>query len=1097
MNKNISESIEKRFQKLEHKEHVLLRPDTYIGSIITETRNLFVVEDTKDFSNLKIINKPINFNPGFLKLFDEILTNASDHYIRSGNVKYIKVNVTKDSVSIENDGSGIPVEIHPKWKIYVPELIFGHLLAGENFDDTIERTWGGKNGLGSKITNIFSKKFIVETCDGKKKYEQVFENNLNKINKPKVKASKKQYTKITFYPDFARFDLDGIDEEIESIFIKRCIDVSVYCSKVKVYYNGNLIPTKNFKSYMEMFVGEQEVFYEKLDDKWEIGVSKSLDNSFDQISMVNGISTYNGGTHVNSVVNQITKKVQETLLKKNKNLNIKTNDIKNHLFIFVNTRAVNPMFDTQAKEKLISTISAPEVSDNLIKKISSSQLIEELLRYIMIKEQADTKKEIGKHKIKIRKLEDARKAGTSESDKCCLFLAEGDSAVASIIAGLSEVDSSYYGTFPLKGKPLNVRDVNLQKVRDDEEIKSIINILGLEFGKKYTDTSKLRYGRVVFFSDQDVDGSHIKGLLINMIDTFWPELLKLDFIYEFISPIMKIYDDKKFVKYFYRLADWDKYKKEFDVNKYHKKYFKGLGTIEPQEMKAFFRNINKHLIRFHYDPKSDTESLIDLIFNKKRADDRKEWLKDYNPVDYIDKFTTKQTYDKFINSELMEWSMAASNRMIPNLMDGLKPVQRKAIYTMYKKNIKNDVKVSSLSGTVIETAAYHNGNVSLEEAIVGMAQDFVGSNNLNLLLPKGQFGSRLKGGKDSASARYIFTKLNELTSYIINKDDNEILTYQNDDGFPIEPIYYVPIIPMILVNGGSGIGSAYATDVPSFNPIDIITYLQNKLKGKKNIELTPYYKDFRGSIELDIENKRYISRGLLHRVNDITYEIKELPLWTWNDTYYDFLDKLSEDEKDDKGKIVRKAYIRDWVKNGNDKDIHIKIYFYKDVPRSFFDNIWKSLKLETYISINNMYLWDENRQIKKFDTQYDIINHFYDVRLEYYTKRKQYQIEGLKRDIKIHQNKMKFLKLVIDGDIVINKRSREVIEKDLEKNKLERVDETYNYLLNMSIMSFTKDRLQEIKEEYEKLKEKLKNLEIKPETEIWLEELQELKTKLK
>ena len=500
----MTKSNSEKYVKLTHKEHVLQRPNMYIGNITNETKNLFVVEDPQKLDNIKIVNKPVNINPGFIKLFDEILTNASDNSIRSGDVKYIKVNVTKEYISVENDGSGIPVEMHSKEKIFIPELIFGHLLAGSNFSDDVERYWGGLHGLGAKLTNIFSKKFILETCDGKKKYEQVFENNMNKIGKPKIRASKKQYTKITFYPDFARFELNGIDEEIESIIVKRCVDVSVYCNKVKVYYNNVQIPTKNFKSYMEMFVGEQEIFYEKLDDKWEIGVSRSLDNSFNQISMVNGISTYIGGTHVNSVTNQITKKVQENLLKRNKKLNVKQNDIKNHLFIFVNSKVVNPVFDTQSKENLISKVTSPEVSDNLIKKIATSEMIEELLRFLMIKEDFDAKKDIAKSKVKIGKLDDASKAGSGESEKCMIFLAEGDSASSSVIAGLSSVsDPDYYGVFPLKGKPLNVRDMNMGKIKDNEEIKNIINILGLEFGKKYTDLKKLRYGKVVLMADAD------------------------------------------------------------------------------------------------------------------------------------------------------------------------------------------------------------------------------------------------------------------------------------------------------------------------------------------------------------------------------------------------------------------------------------------------------------------------------------------------------------------------------------------------------------------------------------------------------------------
>jgi len=1085
-----------KYQKLTHKEHVLLRPNMYVGSVVNETKSLFVVDDPKYLNSFKITNKTVSYNGGFLKIFDEILVNASDHSIRTDKVKYIKVDVTKDSISVENDGPGIPIEMHNKEKCYIPELIFGHLLTGSNFDKNEDKYWGGLHGLGAKLTNIFSKKFIIETCDGKKHYTQIFENNLNKINKPKIKSSKKQYTKITYYPDFTRFDLVGIDEDIESIFIKRCIDVSVYCSKVKVYYNGNLIPTKSFKSYMEMFVSDQETFYEKINDFWEIGVSKSLDNSFDQISMVNAISTYNGGTHVNAITNQITKRIQESLLKKNKKLNIKQNDIKNRLFVFVNLKVANPVFDTQSKENLISKINAPDVSDILIKKITSSSMIDELLKFLMIKEEHDTKKEIGKHKIKISKLEDARKAGTSESKSCLIFISEGDSASSSVMAGISGSDNpEYYGVFPIRGKILNVRDEDLSKIRNNEEVKNIINILGLEYGKQYTDTSKLRYGKIVLTADADCDGNHIRGLIINLFDTYWPELLRMDFIYDFITPIVKATKGNN-IKYYYSLKDYQKNKE--NLSGYEIKWIKGLGTIEPHEMKNFFKNINKHLIRFHDTPKSDTKNMIDLVFNKKRSDDRKEWLKNYKPIEYIDKFTTNQTYDKFINNELMEWSMETSNRMIPNIMDGLKPGQRKVIYTMYKKNMKTDIKVSSLSGAVIQESAYHHGNVSIEGTIIGMAQDFVGSNNLNLILPKGQFGSRLKGGKDSASARYIFTKLNDITSNILKKEDNDILEYQNDDGFPIEPTYYVPVIPMILVNGGSGIGSAYSTDIPSFSPLEIITYLQNKIKGKKNIELIPYYKEFKGTIELDIENKRYITRGILNRVNDITYEIKELPLWMWNDSYYEFLDDLSEDKKEPKTqKLIRKAYIRDWVKSGNDKDIHIKIYFYKDVPKEFFHNIWKNLKMESYISFNNMYLWDENKKIKKYSNQYEIIDDFYKIRLEYYTKRKNHQIEELKKDIKIVQNRMKFLKNVIDGNLIIYKKTRDIVEKDLDKLAFDKVDNSYGYLLNMSIMSFTKDRLQELKEELDNTKLKLKELVETSEETIWLKELSELKSKLK
>jgi len=501
-------SIEEKYLHLEHRDQILLRPDTYIGNVTTEARCLFVAEVGSDFKDLKIVNKTTKYNPGFFKIIDEILTNASDHYIRTGKVKYIKIYVNNDHISIENDGPGIPVVIHKKEKMYLPEMLFGNTFTSENFDDSIKRTWGGRNGIGAKITNIFSKKFIIETADGKNKYYQEFSDNMSKKTKPSIKKLKKNYTKITFYPDFERFGLTEIDDEIKSVLLRRCIDVAVYCNPVKVYYNDKLISVKNFKEYMTMYINDiSELFVEKLDENWEIGITKSINGGFDQVSMVNGISTYKGGSHVNYIINKLTKGSLDILSKKYKGLNIKPNDIKNNIFIFINSKIVNPMFDEQSKETLSGKINgdAPELSDRIIKQFSNSTIIDDVIRLLEIKEHANTKKEVAKSKIKINKLDDAPKAGTSESEKCYLFLTEGDSAQTSVLAGISALNEEreYIGAFPLRGKPLNVRDVNISKIKDNEEVKNIINILGLEFGKKYTDTKKLRYGKVVLMADAD------------------------------------------------------------------------------------------------------------------------------------------------------------------------------------------------------------------------------------------------------------------------------------------------------------------------------------------------------------------------------------------------------------------------------------------------------------------------------------------------------------------------------------------------------------------------------------------------------------------
>lgn len=426
MNKNTD-----KYQKLTHREHVLHRPDMYIGSIQTEMKELFIVNDIDD---PKMELKEIKYNSGFVKIFDEILTNASDHSIRTDKVKNIKVNVNEDYISIENDGPGIPVKIHEKEKIYIPDMLFNSLLTGENYNDNEERLTGGRNGLGATLCNIYSKLFIVETADGKKDYYQKSTNNLSKIFKPKTKRSKKNFTRITFYPDFEKFDIQEIDDNIKSILLKRTIDIAAYNPKVKVYFNDKLIPIRNFKDYINMYLEEGDFIYEKINDFWEIGISTSYDEMFMQSSMVNGIATINGGTHVNYITNLISNVIKDHILKSNKGLRIRPSDIKNNLFMFVNSKIVNPTFENQTKETLTTRIATSDLredfslTDSFIRRLLKSKIVEDITDRVLSKNQSQLQKDLNKtnKSLKIRKLDDAIMAGTFDSDKCHLFLTEGD-----------------------------------------------------------------------------------------------------------------------------------------------------------------------------------------------------------------------------------------------------------------------------------------------------------------------------------------------------------------------------------------------------------------------------------------------------------------------------------------------------------------------------------------------------------------------------------------------------------------------------------------------------------------------------------------------
>lgn len=583
------------------------------------------------------------------------------------------------------------------------------------------------------------------------------------------------------------------------------------------------------------------------------------------------------------------------------------------------------------------------------------------------------------------------------------------------------------------------------------------------------------------------DGSHIKGLVINLIDTYWPELLEMDFLYEFITPIVKIEKGTK-VKYFYRIQDYQKWKVENTESGYFIKWIKGLGTIEPKESKLFFKDISKHLIRFNSSDIKEERNLIDLAFKKKRAEDRKNWLLNYKPGVELDKFKTKQTYKSFFDNEFIEYSMADNVRSIPSMIDGLKPSQRKILYTLFKRNFKNEVKVELLMGSILELSAYHHGPQSLETTIVGMAQNFVGSNNINLLIPKGEYGTRSKGGKDASASRYIFTNIEPLTRDIFKSEDDEILEYLVDDGYQVEPKYYVPIIPMILINGSDGIGTGWSSYVPHFNPIDVINYMESKIKKlKKTITLKPWFKGFKGEIIEDLDNGRYISRGIFKKLPKNRINITELPILTWNDTYYKFLDKLI-DEK----------YIKDYDKYCTDEDVNIIITLPEEIYNILTDDmINKKFCLESYISMNNMNLFDENGKMYSYKDQYDIIDKFIDLRIKYYELRKKNIIRKLEEQKKYTVNKMKFINCVLKKEIIYENKTKDIIIKQIEDKKIEMYKDSYDYLINISIISFSKEKLDDLKQSYDKIKLEIERINSISENDMWVSELEDLKKKIK
>jgi DNA topoisomerase-2 len=438
---------------------------------------------------------------------------------------------------------------------------------------------------------------------------------------------------------------------------------------------------------------------------------------------------------------------------------------------------------------------------------------------------------------------------------------------------------------------LNVRDAALSMVQKNEELTAIVKIMGLTFGKVYEDVSSLRYGHLMIMADQDYDGSHIKGLIINFIHLFWPSLLRIPgFLLEFVTPIVRIQRNKEVVS-FYSTAEFNTWKENNSMEGWTFKYYKGLGTSTAAEARQYFSALDTHRKEFVYEGAAD-DYAIDLAFSRSKAEERRTWMTEGKANTCLDESLKKIPFAEFINKELIQFSFADCKRCIPSIMDGLKPGQRKVLYACFKRNLRTSMRVAQLSGYVSETAFYHHGEASLQTTIVGMAQNYVGAHNINLLEPEGQFGTRLFGGKDSASCRYIYTKLSPLTRKLFPPADDSLVNYLTEDEARIEPEWYIPIIPMSLVNGTEGIGTGWSTSIPNFSPRDVVENVRRMMRKEPLQQMTPWYRGYKGNIEWSASKNSFVSNAVWRRVDDETLEITELAVHYWTSTYKEHLESL-------------------------------------------------------------------------------------------------------------------------------------------------------------------------------------------------------------
>ncbi|XP_065203912.1 DNA topoisomerase 2-like [Planococcus citri] len=1058
---NAPRTIEDTYQIWTDCQHVLKRPDTYIGSTQETISEMWVLDASED-NTRRIVKRRISYVPAFLNLFEEILVNAADQASRDLDEKMDRIEIVIDrntnEISILNNGDGIPIEKHKKVNLHIPTVIFGMLYTSSNYDDSESRHAGGRNGLGAKVCNIFSLEFTVETASKKNglKFKQTWTKNMTQTKDPKIEPSTQNYTKITYRPDFQRFGgMQFLDDDVISLMSKRAFDIAGTLPDVEVHLNGELIPIKSFIEYVCLYSDEDPeleppaIHHEKTKE-FEVAVMAA--NNYNHMSFVNNVATTKGGTHLDYFVDIIVKKLLGNIDRGRLKGVFQAYHIKYNLFVFVNCLVKNPTFNSQTKEELtlpIDTFASNwKLSDKFLNDVCNSEIRDRIKSTAEVVEKVKLACTTGAKNIKcIPKLEDAALAATENSLKCTLIVTEGDSAKTLAVCGLSIVGRELYGVYPLQGKLLNVRDASYQKRIENKELCQLMTILGLDNTKTYEkkeQMSTLRYGKLMIMADQDQDGSHIKGLIINFIHLYWPNLLKHGFLQQFVTPIVKTFDRNGVISEFFSDAEFQAWKASCqNSHEYVIKYYKGLGTSTSKEAKEYFRNIEKHQIDFVYKDAND-DSNIEMAFSKTSANLRKKWLEkcirkrkeEGLRVEHLYGQNEKSiSYSDFVDKELVLFSIMNNARQIPSLVDGLNPGSRKVIYACLKNDLYREVKVAQLAGSVAQSTCYHHGEENLMTTIVKLAQNYVGSNNINLLDPIGQFGSRLQGGHDAANPRYIYTKLNAITRLIFHPKDDDLLNYRTEENHRIEPEHYAPIIPMILINGTEGIGMGYNTKITCYNPRDVIKNLQRKIAGQDFEPMTPWFRDFKGEVH-NLEDRKFATFGEIEILDKRTVLITELPVGVWTQTYKEnVLNKLlnpvagqSMSKKAEKPSIK----ISGFKEFHTEKDVRFQVSVPEDELEKFKNTLHEAFKLKSIISNTSMCAFDSNGDLKNFSSVKEILAEYYVVRLQMYNRRKIYLQDLLEAEISKLLNQAKYIEEVYKGKLQIYGRSKQCILEELQ-----------------------------------------------------------------
>lgn len=1231
-------------------QHALIRPEPVIGSRITIRRDCWVYatssstneeesqidaseDDTSTKKNTpKIILKKIKFNAGLTKIFCEIMSNAIDNLWRSQKygltMKRIEFKIPTDPedeyfgwITVINDGYCIPVE-KAKYEfadfrtgdirnenLYPAEVFFGEMNAGTNFEDEEGKKTSGTFGWGAKAAVIFSKAFTVEHTnpEQRKMLVQNYSENGTVRDKPTVTSYKNKtgYTSISFLPDYEYFGYPGMDDDYFSL-IKRYVYECAMITGLGVVLNGEKIVVKDLGKYVRLFypdAKENSLFSFKAPNGDECVViekgvpEKEVEDEVPHVSWVNGVSTRDGGIHVDawreSIFSVLVKTFNSRKPKKGEKDVLKTTakDLYPYFTIFVRAEIEGPKFDGAPKDQLVGYINGDgEIVGKLnltkdkkeksvftasineaMKKIMKWNFVTLLEEKLAMKADRTQSRKEGSTSKKVpatKNYTPANFAGTKRSAECILVVGEGLSAnafVGQLIAKIPE-GSDLVGRLAIRGKFINVQNASSRDINANAEVAQLKKILGLVTGVKYTkdhpeNLKLLKYWKLMLATDQDDDGFHIRGLVLNFIYWGWPELFDLrcpdgTYFIESLSTAVAIARwGKGSMKIFYsnpEYREWLEGPEPKTLKGLSVKYYKGLATHEVGEEDIYLGKKNpamKSLKRVQYFLDDEVGDYMDLGFNKHQADWRKVWITrdmrqagDDTPLEALVPIVVngELSLSSFVDTQLKIYHIMALRRALPNMYDGFKESQRKAFYgiMMNKKARKGVVNLENLAGSVKEATGYHHGGTSLENTIKKMAQGFVGTNNIPLLKAAGQFGQRELGGEEAGAARYIFTGLEEVTNAIFCAEDRPLLQQRIEDDVKVEFELFMPIVPIILINGADGIASGYSTKIPCYNPDDIVAWIEAWLESEDGTVdlpwLMPWYNGFVGENELlkrvgktvktfdpEVDEgppTAWRSKGILEQGKGGWWHIRELPIGMWTNTMKEHLEYLlsgtpPEGSKKKKGD----RYLLDVRWKGSINTAKWDIKPTKDfIPDMNVVGNFKNM--QSTFSLTNIHVIDENNFPRKFSCPEELLGEFCVRRLAFYDKRRDYWLKKYEIDAQRESDRYKYVKLVVDGKLNMHQKG-EKLEGDMKKAGLrkfanknkkvkddaeaaaededgnvdpvaaEAVDTSYDYLLSMQMRSMTVERLAQIKKELEATKAKLDELKNKTSKDLWVDDL--------